>query len=176
MSKSSRSVIIHSSNYCIHVHKCLCPKRIIQLQAKTHQTTILFWVQIQLTTTTNQGKSTPTETPVDNFPRTPDPVSVTVSLDTSRTVKQSSYSFQFSLKGKTADGSEFDVYLDNKLYNLDAEGNLTNAFGTEVSITPVSAIEGLPFSQGFLTAVQLGPEGLVMATPGKLTLKRPRKT
>ena len=126
-------------------------------------------------TTTNQGKSTSTETPVDNFPRTPDPVSVTVTLDTANAIKASSYSFLFSLRGKDAAGSDLSLSLDNKLYNLDAEGNLSNAFGTVVSMTPVSAIEGLPFSQGFLTAVELGPEGLVMAVPGNLTLKAPGK-
>lgn len=126
-------------------------------------------------TSSDKGKSTPTETPVDNFPRTPDPISVSVTLDTAHVEKQSNYSFQLSLRGKTADGTEFDISLDNKLYNLDAEGNLTNAFGTQVSITPVSAIEGLPFSQGFLTAVQLGPEGLIMAVPGMLTLNAPGK-
>ena len=125
--------------------------------------------------TPDGGKQNPTEPVVDNFPRTPDPVSVSVTLDTANAVKQSNVSFQFSLRGKTAEGSEFDVTLDNKLYNLDADGNLTNAFGTVVTMTPVSAIEGLPFSGGFLTAVQLGPEGLVMAVPGKLTLVVPGK-
>jgi len=126
-------------------------------------------------TTSDKGKSTPTDTPVDNFPRTPDPISVSVTLDTARVEKQTSYSFPFSVEGKSANGSEFDIYLDNKLYNLDAEGNLANAFGTQVTVTPVSAIDGLPFSQGFLTAIQLGPEGLVMSDPGKLTFVVPGK-
>ena len=125
--------------------------------------------------TGNSGKVTVTEMPPDNFPRTPNPVSITVTLDTKRTVKESNVGFPFIVEGKAADGSEFYMSMNNKLYFLDANDNLTNAFGTVVSMTPVSAIEGLPFSQGFLTAVQLDPEGLVMAEPGSLQLTVPGK-
>jgi hypothetical protein len=126
-------------------------------------------------TTTDQGKSNPTELPADNFPRTPDPLSITATLDNTHTIKTSSNGFGLSLNGKNADGYEISLTLDNKLYNMDAEGNLANNFEAVVSMTPVSAIDGLPFSQGFLTAVQLGPEGLLMAEPGKLTLVVPGK-
>ncbi len=121
-----------------------------------------------------QGASE-TELPPDDFPRTPNPVSITVTLDTQLAVTESNYGFPFILQGNSADGSEFYMSMDNRLYNQDAEGYLTNAFGTEVSMTPVSSIEGLPFSQGFLAAVQLGPEGLLMAEPGKLQLNAPGK-
>jgi len=111
--------------------------------------------------------------PVDNFPLTPDPITVQVTLDEANMVKGSSRGFPISIKGKTADGAPFDLYLENKLYTVDADGNLVGAFDTEVTVTPVSAIEGIPFSKGYLTAVQLGPEGLLMATPGTLTLSVP---
>jgi hypothetical protein len=111
--------------------------------------------------------------PVDNFPLTPAPITVQVTLDEANMVKGSSRGFPISIKGKTADGAPFDLYLENKLYTVDADGNLVGAFDTEVTVTPVSAIEGIPFSKGYLTAVQLGPEGLLMATPGTLTLSVP---
>lgn len=126
-------------------------------------------------TSVNQGKSNPADIPVDNFPRTPDPLSVMVTLDKAHTVKKTSFGFQLSLNGKTADESEISLSLDPKLYNMDADENLTNNFAAEVSMTPISAIDGLPFSGGFLTAVQLGPDGLVMAEPAKLTLVAPGK-
>lgn len=123
----------------------------------------------------DQGKQTATDAPVDNFPRTPDPLSVTVTLDKTHTVTKTSFGFQLSLNGKTADGSEISLSLDPKLFNMDADENLTNNFATEISMTPITAIDGLPFSGGFLTAVQLGPDGLVMAEPAKLTLVAPGK-
>jgi hypothetical protein len=118
----------------------------------------------------NQGTS---DDPADNFPLTPDPISVQVTLDSAHMAKGSSSGFPISVKGETADGTPFEIYLDNKLYTVDADGNLIGAFDSEVTITPVSAIEDLPFSKGFLTAVQLGPEGLLMAGPGTLTLSVP---
>lgn len=116
-----------------------------------------------------------TDVPPDDFPRTPDPLSINVTLDTQLAARASNFSFPFIIKGTNAGGSEFYMSMDNKLYNLDAEGNISNAFGTEISMTPISSIEGLPFSQGFLTAVQLGPEGLLLVEPGKLQLNTPGK-
>jgi hypothetical protein len=123
--------------------------------------------------TNDPTKTGTNDLPTDNFPRTPDPISIQVTLDKANEAESSSYGFPFYVKGKAADGSPFEIYLDNKLYNLDANGNLTSAFGTTVTMTPVATIEGLPFSGGFLTAIQLGPEGLLMAEPGKLTLSVP---
>ena len=109
----------------------------------------------------------------DDFPRTPDPISVQVTLDTANKVSKSSYDFSFILETTNADGTEFYMSIDNKLYNTDADGNLETAFGADVTMTPISAIAGLPFSQGFLAAVQLGPEGLLMAMPATVTLTVP---
>jgi hypothetical protein len=111
----------------------------------------------------------------DDFPRTPDPISVVVTLDTNGVVTKSSYDFSFSLKGKAAEGFESTLNVDNKLYTMEDNGTLSNAFGTKVTMTPVSSIEGLPFSNGFLIAYQFGPEGLVMAQPGDLFFKVPGK-
>jgi hypothetical protein len=40
-------------------------------------------------------------------------------------------------------------------------------------VTPVSAIADLPFSQGYLAAVHIGPDGLLMETAGSLSLTIP---
>jgi hypothetical protein len=112
--------------------------------------------------------------PEDNFPLTPDPISVQVTLDEANMVKGSSRDgSSIYIEGETAEGTPFDLQLENKLYTVDADGNLVGAFETEVTVTPVSAIEGIPFSKGYLAAVQLGPEGLLMGWPGTLTLNVP---
>ena len=87
--------------------------------------------------------------------------------------KGSSSGGPFFVDGEAADGTTFSLMMFDKLYTVDADGNLVGAFDTEVTVTPVSAIEGLPFSMGFLAAVQLGPEGLLLAEPGRLSLKIP---
>jgi hypothetical protein len=46
---------------------------------------------------------------------------------------------------------------------------------TRVTLTPLLALKRLPFKRGFAGAVQLGPEGLVLAKPAKLLI-RPRKS
>lgn len=119
----------------------------------------------------DQGSS---DDPVDNFPLTPDPISVQITLDEANMVKGSSRDgSSIFIEGETAEGTPFDLQLENKLYTMDADGNLVGAFETEVTVTPVSAIEGIPFSKGYLAAVQLGPEGLLMGWPGMLTLNVP---
>jgi len=105
-----------------------------------------------------------------DFPRTPDPISIQVTLDTPNGVSQSSYEFPFIIQTKNADGVEYYMSIDNKLYTQKPDGSLATAFGTEVTMTPISSIEGLPFSQGFMAAVQLGPDGLVMGVPASVSL------
>jgi hypothetical protein len=134
-----------------------------------------FTDQIETELPFDPASANSTDAPPDEFPRTPDPISVVVSLDTDSVVTKSSYDFSFSLKGKTAEGFESTLNLDNKLYIMEADGTLSNAFGTKVTMTPVTSIEGLPFSNGFLIAYQFGPEGLVMAQPGNLFFKVPGK-
>ena len=110
---------------------------------------------------------------VDNFPLTPAPISIQVTLDTEHMAKGSSSGGPFFVNGEAADGMTFRLMMEDKMYIVDADGNLVGAFDTEVTVTPVSAIEGLPFSMGFLAAVQLGPEGLLLAEPGMLKLNVP---
>jgi hypothetical protein len=81
--------------------------------------------------------------------------------------------YNFSVGGKTADNTEFHLYMLGGLLSLDADGTLMPAFGTVVTVTPVSAIDGLPFSEGYLAAVQITPEGLSMIEPASLQLTLP---
>lgn len=65
----------------------------------------------------------------------------------------------FSVDGESADGIDFYLGLPGALLSLDADQNLIPAFGSEVTVTPVSAIDDIPFSQGYLAAFHIGPKG-----------------
>jgi len=108
-----------------------------------------------------------------NFPLTPNPLSVQITLDTAHAVSdpgEAGVARERSLYGQFAGGLEATLALPGGLLTQDSDGNLTPAFGTPVKMTPVSAIGGLPFSQGYLAAFQLGPEGLLMSEPASLTV------
>ncbi len=114
----------------------------------------------------------------DNFPRTPDPVTVHATLDPTHAadnaeLEQPGMVTNWPVDGETADGIKFYLSPDGALLSQDADGNLESAFGSIVTVTPVSAIEGLPFSQGYLAAVHIGPDGLLMETAGSLSLTIP---
>ena len=47
--------------------------------------------------------------------------------------------------------------------------------GTEITMTPISAVTGLPLSGGFAAGVDLAPDGLVLAQPGTLTITAARQ-
>jgi|WetSurMetagenome_2_1015567.scaffolds.fasta_scaffold35583_2 hypothetical protein len=117
-----------------------------------------------------QANPDSTGTIEDNFPLPPDPISVDFTIDPAHTAKGSNVSFISNLEGEDSKGIPFNIFLFGNFYTKDTEGNLLGAFDTEVTVTPITEIEGLPFSKGFLTAVQIGPEGLVMAAPGELKL------
>jgi hypothetical protein len=56
------------------------------------------------------------------------------------------------------------------MFNQDANGNLSLALGKTVTVTPISSITDLPFSKGYLAAVHIGPDGLLLEMPGTLTI------
>lgn len=102
-----------------------------------------------------------------NFPLTPNPTNVQISLDTAHAIS----SVTGELGGNLADGGDFNFIESDGLMTQAADGTYEMATGTAMTLTPVSAIGGIPFSQGFLAAFQLGPEGLLMVTPGTFELK-----
>jgi len=126
------------------------------------------------------GRSTTGGLPIgsssgDKFPHTPDPLTVTAVLDTARAVSNADsvdpgIGYGFLKDGTTADGIPFSVMLTGAMFSQDTDGNLSLALGTPVTVTPIASIKDLPFSQGYLAAVHIGPDGLLMEMPGTLSI------
>jgi hypothetical protein len=114
----------------------------------------------------------------DAFPLTPNPLSVTAVLDKTHAITNAGavdpgIGYGFQKDGKTAESIPFSLMLTGAMFSQDAAGDLSVVLGTPVTVTPVSSIPDLPFSKGFLAAVQIGPEGLLMEMPGTLTITLP---
>jgi len=131
----------------------------------------------QLSGTNNFASLPGTDTPVateEIFPRVPNPISVVATLDTERAVTYDPYDYTGSIEGESADGTL--ISLDLRWFKPlmeDAEVGLVPANDAQITMTPVSAIEGIPFENGYLSAVQLGPEGLLSVHEAYLTLEIP---
>lgn len=113
-----------------------------------------------------------------NFPLTPDPINVTITLDTQHAVSnnsrvQAGVANIDQLSGTTANGTSFNFGVPDSLMTQEADGTFEPAFGTAVTVTPVSAIGGIPFSKGFVSAFQMAPEGLLMIQPGTFEMNIP---
>ncbi len=122
------------------------------------------------------GSSTPEV--ADVFPRTPNPVTVKATLDTERAVSnkmlaQPGIAYGGQVGGKTNDGTGFMLQFPGGLLSTDADGNQIPAYGSVVTVTPISAIEGIPFSKGYLAAIHIAPEGTILITPATLSLTIP---
>lgn len=117
------------------------------------------------------------ESPVvdeDVFPLTPDPINVTATLDTENSATYQKGSYTQSVKTESADGSLFELYLTtDTLLQEDENGELVIDYDSDIIMTPVSAIEGLPFSQGYLAAVHLGPDGAKLVRSADLSMEIP---
>lgn len=123
---------------------------------------------------TEPGSGVPGETGVTDIPLIPNPLNVQVTLDTANAqAGGGGLAIPFELMGQTANGTTFTLLVPEKLVSLDADGSLVPAYGTAMTLTPVSTIEGFPFSRGFLAAVQLTPHGLFMLEPAVLMLTIP---
>lgn len=117
------------------------------------------------------------ESPVsdeDVFPLTPDPINVTATLDTEHAATYKKGSYTQSVKTESADGALFELYLMNDtLLKEDENGELAIDYDSDITMTPISAIEGLSFSQGYLAAVHLGPDGAKLVESADLTMEIP---
>ena len=115
------------------------------------------------------------ESPVvdeDVFPLTPDPINVTATLDTEHAATYQKGNFTQSVNTEGADGTLFDLSLRNDtLLMEDAEGDLAIDYDSDLTMTPVSSIEGLPFSQGYLAAVHFGPDGAKLVQRAILSME-----
>lgn len=117
------------------------------------------------------------ESPVvdeDVFPLTPDPINVTATLDTENAATYNKGSYTQSVKTESADGALFELYLMNDMiFNEDENGELAIDYDSDITMTPISDIDGLPFSQGYLAAVHLGPDGAKLVESADLTMEIP---
>jgi hypothetical protein len=105
-------------------------------------------------------------------PLTPNPLNVQITLDTANALTSAGFSQFLGRQG--ADGNyPFQLNFPAQMVSVEADGTLVPATGTPLTVTPVSAIEGIPFSQGFLKAVDLSPQGLLMVGPATLKLTLP---
>ncbi|MHC1740371.1 MAG: hypothetical protein AB9897_04595 [Anaerolineaceae bacterium] len=77
--------------------------------------------------------------------------------------------YGFLKDGTTAEGIPFSLMLNGPMFNQDTDGNLSLVLGTPVTVTPVLSITDLPFNQGYVAAVHIGPDGLLMEMPGTLS-------
>lgn len=111
---------------------------------------------------------------VDDFPLEPDPVNVSATLDEARAVVYRRGSYLPWLDGEDAGGAKFSLDLGWFFpLEMGEDGTLLPAYEADITMTPVLAIEGLPFSQGFLAAVHLGPEGILSTEEGYLRMEIP---
>jgi hypothetical protein len=112
--------------------------------------------------------------PTEVFPRTPDPVTVHAVLDSAHTfsnafLAEPGVAYMSQIGGKINAGVEVTLQLPGGLLALDQDDNLTPAFGTTVTATPVSSIPDIPFQKGYLAAIHIAPEGLQMVEPASLS-------
>jgi len=105
-----------------------------------------------------------------DLPLIPNPLNVQVTLDIAN-AQTGVYPAELNLQ--TANGTAYTLLLTEIMVSEEADGTLVPAYGTPVTITPVIGIDGLPFSQGFLAAVQLAPHGLFMLESAMLMLTIP---
>lgn len=134
-------------------------------------------IPTELPGTDNPAPLPGTESPAPTeeiFPREPNPLNVVAILDTERAVSYDPYNYTRSLEGESADGTLISLDLMRfKPLMEDAEVGLVPADDAQIIMTPVSSIEGIPFENGYLSAVHLGPDGLRTVREAYLTLEIP---
>jgi len=121
----------------------------------------------------SSGNNAPSSS--QNFPLTPNPINVQLTLDTTPAVSDEGrarvgVANPDQLSGTDAKGTSFNFGIPEGLLTQEADGTIDPAFGTAVTVRPVSAINGIPFAKGFVSAFQFGPEGLLMGEPGTAEL------
>jgi hypothetical protein len=89
--------------------------------------------------------------------------SVVSTADGGRSVSATVGSEGGSLSADAADGTQF--LLEFPPHALDRE--------LAIRMTPLSRVDGLPFSRGLVGGVQLEPDGLSLAVPATLTIRPP---
>ena len=96
---------------------------------------------------------------------TPNPLTVKVTVDSSRAAHTAiSADDGGALEATAADGARFALQVPAGAFLADQD----------ITATPVTSIEGLPFSGGLVAAVRFDPDGLAMFKPATLTIALPR--
>jgi hypothetical protein len=114
--------------------------------------------------------------PQVEFPLTPDPLTIQVTLDKSRaasSIATDGVAMGGFVQTTGAGGSSFEVTLPEMMVAVSADGSVTSAAGKQVTITPIKSVEGLPFSGGLLAGLQLTPSGLEMVGPAAVSITLP---
>jgi hypothetical protein len=93
-----------------------------------------------------------------------DPVDIKVNLDETTAATALITAAGGNLSATAADGTLFTLTLPQGALRSDEQ----------ITMTPVSTIDGLPFSGGLVGAVQLAPEGLQLLQPATLTIESSR--
>jgi hypothetical protein len=91
----------------------------------------------------------------------PHPNSVSVTLDTAKATTAVIPATGGTLTATGTDGSVFTLIIPDKALGSDEK----------VTMTPLSAVNGLPFSGGLVAGVQLEPDGLELFQMATLTIK-----
>jgi hypothetical protein len=107
-----------------------------------------------------QDAAAPTQPPVT---REANPLNVTVTMDSGLAEGAVISTAGGSLSAQAADGTQFTLTFP--------EGALQN--DETITLTPISGVEGLPFSGGLVGGVQMAPEGLRLFQPATLTIESP---
>jgi hypothetical protein len=117
------------------------------------------------TTPTPTATSTPTATPTETLPVQPSDglpaVTIAPHPDASRAVTQTITTDGGTISATGADGTVYTLTLQKDSLELDQA----------ITLTPLSAADGLPGGHALAAGVQLDPQGLQLVKPATLTIK-----
>jgi len=94
----------------------------------------------------------------------PNPVSVDVKVDETSSSNAVISPEGGTLSAQGADGTKFTLTFPRDALSNDET----------ITLTPITAVDGLPFSGGFVGGVQMSPEGLRLLQPATLTIESPK--
>ncbi len=110
------------------------------------------------------------------FPLDPDPINVTAILETENAAVYKKGGYSYDVETESNDGVLYNLQLlKDTIFMQDENGELAIDSDSKITLTPVSAIEGLPFSQGYEAAVHIGPDGAILLRSADLTMEIPNE-
>ena len=94
----------------------------------------------------------------------PNPLNVQVKVDDKFTASAVISTTGGTLTAQAADGTKFTLTFPKGALFSDEK----------ITLTPITAVDGLPFSGGLVGGVQMAPEGLRLLQPATLTIESPK--